>query len=514
MAEHSLNSNQQAAVESDAPSLLIVAGPGAGKTHTLTCRILHQINTLNSSQKILAITFTRKAAGEMRSRLSAPPKIRRTDGRIDSPDEQLFVGTFHQWCADVLRQYAGRDFSVAGDDQCLPLARELWPGLKMSDYKKRLEQISLYKSCRFQEEEPDDVQSYNQILRARGWYDFDDLMLETLRLFQNNPDVLSAVKRVYPKIFVDEYQDINAIQHELLKILTGPENHLTAIGDPDQAVYGFRGSDVRFFHAFDKIFSGAQILYLNENYRNAKDVLAAASQMMAPGRGKEVPAQAARLYEQGLLTIHASATDRSEAEYIVHTVEQLIGGTSMFSQDSGRVAAEQEGELSFGDIAVLYRLKSQAVELKKAFERSGMPFHVVGDADAQQEIEDDLFSQRHAEPDVDSEKITLMTLHASKGLEFGCVFICGCEDGLIPLSLMKMCADREEERRLLYVGMTRAKHRLYLTHTSRRRLYGRRLSTPPSPFLKDIEESLKNHSRTALNKKKKESKDDGQMTFF
>jgi len=503
MTDHLLNPSQQAAVESDAPSLLIVAGPGAGKTHTLTCRILHQIQHLNNSQKILAITFTRKAAGEMRARLSP---------HIASLDEKIFVGTFHQWCMDILRQDSGQDIAVADDDQCLSIAKQVWPDLSASDCKKRLEEISRYKSCCFDRDEPEVVLHYNRALRERGLYDFDDLLLETWRLLKSRPDVLSAVKGVYPEIFVDEYQDINAIQQELLKILAGFDNHLTAIGDPDQAIYGFRGSDVQFFYAFMDVFPGAQMLSLNENYRNAQDVLAAASQMMSPGRSPDVPAQAARIHAQGRLTIHAASTDRSEAEYIVHTIEQLVGGTSMFSQDSGRVDSHHDGELSFGDIAVLYRLKRQAVELKKAFERSGMPFHIVGDTAADQEIEADLFRQRHEDPDIDAEKITLMTLHASKGLEFGCVFICGCEEGLLPLSLMKMTADRDEERRLLYVGMTRARHRLYLTHAARRRLYGLCLSNPPSPFLADIEESLKNHSRNAF--KKKEPKDDGQMTFF
>lgn len=512
MTDHLLNPSQQTAVESDAPSLLIVAGPGAGKTHTLTCRILYRIQHLKNSQKILAITFTRKAAGEMRTRLNPSPEIRRTGAHIASLDEKIFVGTFHQWCADVLRQYCGQDITVADDDQCLSIAKQAWPDLSASDCKKRLEEISRYKSCCFDREEPEVVLHYNRALRERGLYDFDDLLLETWRLLKSQAGVLLKIKSVYPEIFVDEYQDINAIQHELLKILAGPDNHLTAIGDPDQAIYGFRGSDVGFFYAFSDVFPGAQVLYLNENYRNAPHVLAASAQMIAPNRNTDVPPQAAHIYAQGLLTIHAAATDRSEAEYIVHTIEQLIGGTSMFSQDSGRVDSHHDGELSFGDIAVLYRLKRQAVELKKALERSGMPFHVVGDTDGDEDLQEDLFRQRYEDPDIDAEKITLMTLHASKGLEFGCVFICGCEEGILPLSLMNMTADRDEERRLLYVGMTRARHRLYLTHTARRRLYGLHFSNPPSPFLADIEESLKHHSETIF--KKKEPRDDGQMSLF
>jgi DNA helicase-2/ATP-dependent DNA helicase PcrA len=494
-----LNSSQQAAVESSSQSLLIVAGPGSGKTHTLTHRIVHFTYRLQPPQKILAITFTRKAAQEMQSRLG-------TDG------DNIFIGTFHQFCTSILKAYKTEHFIIASPEDCLDAVKDLWPEMSASEQKKRLNEISWWKSVDFRTSIPEHVRQYNEELRHDQKYDFDDLLLETLKLLEQDDQAHRKIQQQYPFIFIDEYQDINPVQRELLKLLAGDSNFITAIGDPNQAIYGFRGADVSFFHEFQHDFNGAEIVYLSDNYRNAKDVLAASHQVIDETRRGDVPEQVAQIYDQGLLTVHESATDKAEAEYIVHTIEKLVGGTSMFSQDSGRVDHTQDGELSFGDIAVFYRLKSQARELKKAFERSGMPFHIVGETDEAGQIEDDLIAQRYDEPDIDAEKITLMTLHASKGLEFSCVFICGCEEHLLPLDLMQMVSDAEEERRLLYVGMTRAKHRLYLTHAKNRMLYGQTMSNVPSSFLADIEESLKNYSCSEF--KKKEKMDDGQFELF
>ncbi len=498
-----LNPSQQQAVESPAKSLLIVAGPGAGKTHTLTGRIISFSRHLKSPQKILALTFTRKAAGEMMSRLK---------GENIDLKSRVFIGTFHQFCLFILEGHNSDNFTVASDDECLSIAKETWPDLSSGEYKKRLESVSRWKSTEFDSRIPDDVQKFNAALRKKNRYDFDDLLLETFRLFSAHPKVLAQTQKSYPYVFVDEYQDMNRIQYELLKRLVGKGGSITAIGDPNQAIYGFRGSDVRFFHSFCHDFLGAEVLYLTENYRNTKDVLSASSQIIRHDADTHVPRQVARIHGQGLLTVHESATDKAEAEYVVHTIEKLVGGTSMFSQDSGRVGRGEEGEISFGDIAVLYRLKSQARELKKAFERSGMPFHITGDVSAEKDIGEDLLAQRHIEPDIDAEKVSLMTLHASKGLEFSCVFICGCEEHLLPLDLMNMTSDTGEERRLFYVGMTRAKCRLYLLHSQKRMLYGQKMSNPPSRFLSDIEESLKNYSSSEF--RRKEKTDDGQLSLF
>ncbi len=505
MIHDELNSEQRHAVESRSQNILIIAGPGTGKTHALTCRIAFQLQILDPDKKILAITFTNRAAEEMRTRLHA---------RIDRCDEKVFVGTFHQWCLSVLRKFlSDRTIRVASPEEVQAAARRLWPGLSKAQLRKRLEEISWWKSADFKRSPPPEAAALTHELRTHSLYDFDDLLLETWQLLSKDPSALSEIRRQYPQIYVDEYQDINLLQHELLKMTAGEKGSITAIGDPDQAIYAFRGSDIRFFQSFAGDFSPAETIYLNENYRSAHDLISASGQMIASARDVNVPPQVARIYQEGLLSVHRSATDRAEAEFVVHTIEQLVGGTSMFSQDSKRVEAHAEGSFSFGDIAVLYRLKSQARELKKAFERSGIPFCVVGEDTDDEDLDGDLLAQRRIESEIEGERVALMTLHASKGLEFECVFICGCEETLLPLGLEGIESDPQEERRLLYVGMTRAKRRLYLVSAKRRMLYGKTFENAPSPFLADIEDGLKKYSQQQYLKKTKRC-DEDQMQLF
>ncbi len=501
----SLNPEQRHAVESQSQSLLIIAGPGTGKTHTLTCRIAVQAQTLEPDQKILAITFTNRAAEEMRTRLQA---------RVINCDEKVFVGTFHQWCLSVLREYhRDRTIAVASPEDVLRIARDLWPKLSKAELRKCLEDISHWKSVDFRCNPPHEAAALIKVLREKGLHDFDDLLFEAWQFLAKNSAALSQIRKYYPQVCVDEFQDINPIQHELLKLLTGSGGKITAIGDPDQAIYAFRGSDVKFFQSFAADFSVAETIYLKDNYRSVQGIISASGQMIAPARDESVPEQVAKIYQQGLLTVHRSATDRAEAEYVVHTIEQLVGGTSMFSQDSKRVESHEDGRFSFGEVAVLYRLKSQARELKKAFARSGIPFFVVGEPQENETLDDDLVAQAKIEQDIQGERVTLMTLHASKGLEFECVFICGCEEHLLPLGLEGIRADPQEERRLLYVGMTRAKQQLYLVSAQRRMLYGKTFQNEPSLFLANIEEELKNDSRQQYHPKSK-SRSDDQLQLF
>jgi superfamily I DNA/RNA helicase len=437
---------------------------------------------------------------------------------------------------------------------------------------------------------------------------------------------------VYRYVFVDEYQDINQVQHELLRCLVGRGVRITAIGDPNQAIYGFRGANHRFFSAFADSFEGATTLYLHENYRTAKAILTASGQLLENPGSHGVPPLIARLYAQGALISHEAGSDRAEAEYVVQTIEQLVGGTSHFSHNSGRVAKEESGEYSFGDIAVLYRLNALKAPLEEALDRSGIPYQAsadlplaqnpnVGDAlmllrlacgesvevgalrsflakktsDELAECVENVWLERSGErigidallstggsypeiPEADQsrvadvvkaverlrrvirkqgicnaidalhrtgliagiptgkkdaepwqrfarivrtagsmahlldrvmlqragdcietrvEKVSLMTLHASKGLEFPVVLIAGCEEGIVPLCLEGMTAQREEERRLLYVGMTRARKRLYITHARRRLIFGQSRQLPASSFLDDIDEELRPYDARA-----------------
>ena len=701
-----VNSAQWQAITHEGSHLLIVAGPGTGKTHTLTYRIA-RIAQKVGLEHILAITFTNKAAEEMRERLahklgmqnslagqgdassrnaivsnfvgvrSAVTDLTTTLLNRDIPElpisessksieaskkynetDVIYVGTFHSFCLLFLRQHCNKtdlptDFVVATPDDIAGLSRTLWPSHTSAQRKTTLAEIAQWKSLGVTNTTPDYIVSYNHALRENGFLDFDDLLLETLALLRHDSGTRSQAHTKYRFLFVDEYQDINAVQHALLKELVQDDVHLTAIGDPNQAIYGFRGSDVRFFRQFGSDFSGAAQFTLNENFRSAGTILEASGQVIQKGDTMEVPELAAKLFVDGHITIHATPTDRAEAEYVVHQVEKLVGGTSMFSQDSGRVETEATAERSFGDFAVLFRLNSQKHALVEAFSRSGIPFqtssdrpliaepgvqeiiallriisgqaasidtvarllilHVDGfgnvtaeslaevwrreaaeitlrnigllkrssysslsrvlpgiqkfineaqelkqvyDADgllvALEHLENlsrwkSLFSvqpklmenwQRlvrlarlkrdltefidylHLQRDDDAlemnaEKVSLLTLHASKGLEFPVVFIAGCEENLLPLQHDGLTSSTDEERRLFYVGITRAKERLYFVRANRRHLFGKFIDPGPSPFLADIEEKLKTYEKVVRNHTpKKPERETKQLTLF
>lgn len=623
-----LNQGQRDAVLFKDGHLLIVAGPGTGKTHTLMSRTACLTKGLRNGQKVLAVTFTNKAAEEMRQRLQSRFPV--VNSRVD-------VETFHSFALKLLRRFRGvagvpQDFRIASTEDVECLLMPFWGSSVKKDLKERVNRVALWK-IKCEGEAPQEVQEYQRILRDAGMFDFDDLILECLRLFQDAPETIKAVREEYPYLCADEYQDINRLQHEFLKVLIGDSGRLTAIGDPCQAIYGFRGSDVRYFETFVQDFSPATVFRLSENYRSASQLLQASGQVIAKDVRLDVPALTANILSSGSLTIYEAATEKAEAEYVVHQIEKLIGGTSMFSYDSGRVERDDDGERSFGDIAVLYRLNSLRVPLQQALERSGIPYKISGAAAfleetpaceilglmrlaARQRVSstlcraitdlfmlnvslsgdkslglksgmidseewqnalgshgaeisllfDRLCQIREPAQQVDfilasdiwhkvveqspslaedgerikrlagsfqslerffdyadlqrpedqrkgrSESVSLMTLHASKGLEFDVVFIIGCEDGIIPCHRDNEETDLREERRLLYVGMTRAKRKLYLLRSKKRTLYGKTITAPASVFLADIEEELKEHAKQQeMSRKKKQARDQFEL---
>ena len=401
---------------------------------------------------------------------------------------------------------------------------------------------------------------YQQQLHARGLVDFDDLVVLPVRLLETSPDLVDHYRSRYRWVSVDEYQDIDPLQYRLVRLLVPPDGNLCVIGDPDQAIYGFRGADVSCFQRFQGDFPSARTISLVRNYRSTRTIVDASLELIEPaslitGRRLEARSQALEQIE-----IHECPTDRAEAEFVVHTIERLIGGSTFFSMDSGRVETHDGEALSFADFAVLYRTEAQAEPLTEAFARSGMPFQKrshVSLADqpavralvdkmealpedqsvlerldqAAAELRDDdpqadaslsalrLLAGRHQDNwqqfvrelalgvDVDlwdprADRVSLLTLHAVKGLEFPVVFIVGCEDGLIPLHWgSPQESDLAEERRLLFVGMTRACRRLYVSHARKRRWHGKIRTPEVSPFLRDIRQSLLSRLRHRAAKK-------------
>jgi uncharacterized protein (TIGR00375 family) len=603
-----LNQAQKAAVNHTGSHLLIIAGPGTGKTHTLVHRIARTVPLLKNGENILAITFTNKAAEEMRERI---------ESRVGHNAEgAVFIGTFHRFCLGLLRAYPSKaevpeKFTIATDRQRDVAAQKAFPGWPPSRRRDLLEQVSRSKASNFRESASPEAGQYNSALYESGLIDFDDILCAAVKLLAKNESVAHKVRSRYLYVFVDEYQDINDVQHELLKLLVQDGVSITAIGDPNQAIYGFRGSDVRFFDRFAESFPGAATMALSENYRAAPNLLEASGFVIAAESATVVPPVTAKLYHEGRLCIFEAATDNAEAEYIVHQIEKLVGGTSMFSHDSGRVGYGDGGERTFGDFAVLYRTNAQSRLITEAFERSSIPFQVSGEKPlSEYEIVRNVIailkivSGGHVEPDEEAslkksmhirkndpawngmismasqafqtsgvtaaldifftgpgfvellnnekgakdlfdrlmriarlhdnqqsfvdyiqlqqsddtlehraEKVSLLTLHAAKGLEFPVVFIAGCEDGLVPLVREGKNFDPAEERRLFYVGMTRAKELLYLTGARRRTMYGKTLDARPSPFLADIKEELKTYER-AMKKKAVKKAESEQMDFM
>jgi DNA helicase-2/ATP-dependent DNA helicase PcrA len=505
-----VNEAQWQAINHEGGHLLIVAGPGTGKTHTLIHRIARIVGQSPAGQKILAITFTNKAAQEMQERLHH---------RFAILSPQIFVGTFHSFCLSILKEFRNltslpNNFRVASSEEIDKEAKDIWPNLTRKQRSAYLDEISRFKSIQFDQDQPDFAKEYQDILHAKGLVDYDDLLLQAVRLLKDHNDVAQQLGRRYGHVFVDEFQDINPIQYELLKVLLSHGPIMTGIGDPHQAIYGFRGSDAGFFDRFIADHAPVRTLSLTANYRSSANLLTASSQVIRKSRQFPVAELTAQIYVEGRLTVHACSSDKAEAEYVVHQIERMVGGTSMFSQDSGRALTHEEASVSFGDIAILYRLNSQARLLEQALERSGIPYHLVKKAaEADPQEQDVVCPARDEERSYEAEKVQLMTMHASKGLEFPVVFMLGCEETLLPLQLESLVSDEEEERRLFYVAMTRAKHRLYLLRAKRRVLYGKTLVNNPCPFLKDIEEALKHYEQESTRKPRPKDRQQ-QLDFF
>jgi uncharacterized protein (TIGR00375 family) len=541
---------QQRAAATAAGPLLIIAGPGSGKTRTLTYRIAHQITDRGlAAGNFLAITFTRRAAQEVQDRLAA---------LCASQDGQPTVTTFHGLGLRILRENheaAGLSprFKVADETVRLQVATELTGSER--DGRKLIAGL-----------DPDDRLALRGELAARDLVDFDGLVEMSAALLRDDPAVAAGLRARWPQISVDEYQDIDAVQYDLLRMISGDGTGLTAIGDPDQAIYGFRGADVGIFGRFAADFPGATTIELTQNYRSSPEIVTAAMQAISPttlvpGR----TAVAVRGGPEGAVTFDEAADEHAEAAWIAATIDRLLGGASFHSLDSGRADGHAHGKLGLSDIAVLYRTDAQAGPLGQALTRAGLPFQkrshdllarrpAVADLIREMRLvpsaasgpEGDVAGQltaavralaaargggrgggrgdatvvdiraagelltllaRRCGSDLErflaeislgaetdaldprAEAITLLTLHGAKGLEFDVVFLAGCERGLLPLRLggPLTAAEAAEERRLLFVGKTRARDRLLISGAARRNRHGADEAAGRSPFLAAID---------------------------
>ena len=619
-AAECLNDEQERAVTARERAVAVVAGPGTGKTKTLVARIAYLVeqNAVKSNH-ITAVTFTNKAAGELRERL---------EGRLGKrAAKAMTIGTFHSICLDLLAKRPG-GARLAGQYETLELAgqvlREL--GSKQSP-GKFLQEVSRRKNGFGAESEHSDeaYKAYCGLLKAKGLLDFDDLLLETLELWESEA-VPAAERRGFEHLLVDEFQDIDPVQYQLVRAWSCKGESLFTIGDPDQSIYGFRGSDSACFQRLSEDFPDLRTITLVKNYRSTPEILSCALPVIdrnggAPRRLEAVRPSGAKVR---LLT---TETPMTEAIFVAKEIGRMVGGIGMLESDSGQNRRQDESARSFSDIAVLYRTRRQADLLEKCLARDGIPCVVTGrddfltdpgirgalcffrllqdpadaaalsgclrlawdcPADLAEAVcarwleaegsatarasavrgdwsdtgvlsqwldltaqlgpiagketpgrlldawgramgcqEESAFSRlrnmavfhrdmagflenltigregdllRSAGMAYASGAVSLMTLHGSKGLEFPVVFLCGADKGTIPLESQHRPNHEAEERRLFYVGMTRAREELLI-------LAGRE----PSPLLADIPSELLDRGRAAPVRPKPEGV---QMSFF
>jgi uncharacterized protein (TIGR00375 family) len=595
-----LNDEQAKAAAHYSSPAIILAGPGTGKTKVLTTRIAYLIQNKNiNPESILAITFTNKAAREMKDRLSLM-----LDNQVLNA---LRISTFHAFGLSVIKENVKNsgltdNFSVIDEDDKKQILSDL--DVDRFDISEISEKITEIKQMLKDETGIADsvlagiFKKYNQTLRQSNVFDFDDLVNFPVQLFLKHPDILSEYHKNIQWMLVDEYQDVNFSQYRLIRLLMpDPDSNLFVIGDPDQAIYGFRGADVQYIQMFIDDYPDASIFKLKKSYRCTDSILRASENVL------KVSQQFLEGVQKGVkIKISENVTDKSEAEFVARTIEKMIGGVGFFSIDSHVAEGDKEEEIeSLSDFAVLCRIGKQMPVIEKALKDHNIPYQKIGEDPffrqepvksildvyrfvsnteniylksrllKQRIIDEDILArltgamkvknlvnklehiincyfQKHFEEHklmvtrlldiaeqyegneedfiqhillgtgIDTwkskvEAVNLMTLHASKGLEFNCVFITGCEENLIPYSLFeKSRANPDEERRLLYVGMTRAKNYLFLTCAQRRFLMGREYFQKRSFFLDQIEKELIEMQDQKIKKTGK--KDEEQLYLF
>jgi len=574
----SLNKAQLAAATAVDGPVAIIAGPGTGKTKTLTARIAYLLQRGVPAEKILALTFTNKAAREMRQRMAQT-----IQGLADLEDlhAQPYISTFHGLCYDLLGN--GSDLQIIPEADRLELLRSLpQTGPEKLNIRELSTRISRAKSV-LPGEHTDGpwlsmlLASYTAALAEQKRCDFDDLLQMIHQKLTTEPDVRAVVQNRWQYILVDEFQDTNALQYALLKLLTTHDNFFV-IGDPLQSIYSFRGANGDIFNQFEQDFPGLQNIALTTNYRSVPQVVWLANAVFP-----DAPQLAPATTEQGSVQLVTVLNEYREAEWVVRAIEQDLGGTDF--ERSHRLGGIEREAARFGDYAVLYRTHHVAKALKRAFTESGLPYQCVGEEspymqkplrtaiaclrriadpeyvlspgdarlikDIPKRLLDELTAKKDVPPtellqaiietcglattpnslrdvhqalgalarfddlpirvflarfgelaeedfyEPTADAVTLLSIHASKGLEFGHVFLLAAEDGILPHWPANKHAVGDvtpvhlaEEKRLFYVAATRAKNQLTLLHAQTRAGQPTKLS----PFAADLtEENLPRH---------------------
>ena len=369
-----LNPAQREAVTAPDGPILVLAGPGSGKTRVLTRRVAYLVQERDIKPwRIMAVTFTNKAAGEMRNRLTH---------LVGAQLNDLTIGTFHAICVRILRREheaagIGRDFHIFDDSDQMTVTRKALKELNYDDkqYRPRaiLNAISKAKnelirpaeyqpSTYWQEVAARVYERYQAILQENSGLDFDDLLMQTVFLFDENEEILHKYQRRYSHILVDEWQDTNMAQYEMVYLLGAAQRNVFVVGDEDQSIYRFRGADYRNVIRFQEDFPATRVILLEQNYRSTQTILDAANAVIA-GNFHRTPKQLHTDKGGGTgITVHEAYDESDEAHYVVDTIRQLA----------------RDGQFRPGDCAVMYRTNAQSRALEDAFVYAGMPYKLVG----------------------------------------------------------------------------------------------------------------------------------------
>ncbi|OHA79492.1 MAG: hypothetical protein A2747_00655 [Candidatus Yonathbacteria bacterium RIFCSPHIGHO2_01_FULL_44_41] len=625
--KHLNDKQKEAALHKNGP-ILIIAGAGTGKTSTLTHRILNLVKEGIAPSEILAITFTNKAAKEMGERVNELLAKHGFDAGMRYDDARPFIGTFHSLGVHILRAHAQvfgltKHFTIVDKNSASSLIKEAVKeqGIDSKQFspdriagvisrqKGALITLSQYKSDVGNAYFPMIVSAvwerYERLLARESALDFDDLILKTVILLRDHPEIRKNYQNRWKYIHIDEYQDTNAVQYEMARLLAGEKMNICAVGDGDQNIYSWRGANLQNILNFEKDYSGAQTILLEENYRSTQTILAAANDVIKKNTVRKEKKLFTRNIEGDKISLIESYDEGGEARAVGEKIKALIdSGTDpedvavlyranfqsraleeaflimeipyqvlgvrfferkevkdilsfiraalnpeslsdikriidspprgigkatlmkMFAKDEGSLPpAAKKRVAEFW--ALLESIKEYALAektsklIKFVSERSGIEASLKTGSDEDndrlenihelvtlatkydilppEEAVEKLLGDAALASDQDSmmkssRAVKLMTVHAAKGLEFPYVFVTGLEQDLFPHKRMGPGAvskeDSEEERRLFYVAITRAKKKLYLSYASVRTIFGQRQVNAPSEFLSDIDDTL------------------------
>lgn len=650
-----LNERQRKAVECGMGGpVLVVAGAGTGKTRVLANRIAYLVSQKKVEPgKIAALTFTNRAAREMKER------IRGMLGE-ESGIRDIFAGTFHALGKKIINQEYCEDFTLISEQEKQKNIKQLGGNVRKIHFSHLKETLYCGSFNPEDEEMRDMVASYEDMLKKNYLFDFDDLIIQPYLFLTHNTRLLYKYQNMFEYFLIDEFQDINSIQYAFIKLLAGEKKNIFAVGDSDQSIYSFRGSEVQNFLSFEKYFEDVKVIRLEENYRSSKNIVCFSNEIIKQNKVRIEKSLRTKRQEGASVQVFEFPTERWEAKFVSTEIENIMGGSSHYTMYSGNIGNEEEHTCKFSDIAVLYRLRALGRQISEEMDFCGIPNRIVDQklffqytpmneimqymrlianphddasfehivnfparniglktieflkeyamkrrvslyeallmlrnnssfknqrveklnlfllllTDVSKRAENLRFIEwilyllnklnlHHAFEEegaycnhklyfqefmavavrfqdlaayraipqflqdltfydtVDqynplAQTVSLMTLHSAKGLEFPIVFILGCEEGIIPYTYH--AGDIEEERRLFYVGITRAKERLYLLSSKERFLFGENRRALSTSFLKDIPNELVNTELDAefasrMNREKSRT-DERQLSLF